>query len=168
MHKFWPTSAVIGKVEMRVVVDTNIIVKATEYNMNHLRVLLAISATEKEHKLVLDYENKLLREYEDNAGEHSLYRKWFKELQSGSKIFWSNGNLNQTHSQALIRHGLHEPEDHVVVALAANTDKYIVTEDSDFGVGNPQRAQSHSGVLTYLQRTMNITVHTAAQAVSNL
>lgn len=148
---------------MRVVVDTNIIVKAVkEHEPDHLGVILSIR---QKHTLVLDFERRLLGEYEDNLGREALYRKWLKELERQTRIEWSNGHLDNAHRQRLIQLGLHEEEDHVIVALADHTDRYIVTEDSDFGKGDSVRAQAYMGVLSYLTGTMGMTVHTAAEAV---
>ena len=53
---------------MRVVIDTNIIVKAVKkHEPNHLRVILFLAPAG--HKLVLDFEHKLLREYERKIAE---------------------------------------------------------------------------------------------------
>ncbi len=154
---------------MRVVIDTNIVVKAArDLEPDHLRVILSVSDRQTEHRLVLDHERRLLGEYEDNLRGTELYRKWLKELLTQRKVEWSSGRLDARHRRELSQRGLHEPEDHVVVALAWHTGKYVVTEDSDFGKGDSQRAQVHRAVLDYLTNTMGLTVHTAGEALSVL
>jgi len=152
---------------MRVVIDTNIIVKAIEDGEPEHTMTIHL-VIYKRHKLVLDYENKLLEEYRDNLQNRKLFQKWFKTVEIASLIEWSDGHLSQTHTQNLTRLGLHEEEDHVIVALAWHTDKYVVTEDSDFGKGGPARAQSHLKALNYLTNTMGLTIHSAVEALTQL
>jgi predicted nucleic acid-binding protein len=134
---------------MRVVIDTNIIVCATcRDSWPHLTVLALVRSSNC--YLMLDHDQILLGEYRRNVGRKLLFQKWYKDLQSKGQISWANGRLPQRIAHALCQRGCHEPEDHVVVALALKGDKYLVTEDSDFGKGEPKRATTHQSVLRYL------------------
>ena len=150
---------------MRVVIDTNIIVKAVkEYAPSHIRVIYLV---QPKHKLVLDFEGRLQREYRDEVGSEAMYQKWFHELQKNNRIEWHHGRLPNRHQSELRAVGLHEEEDHIVVALALNTDRYVITEDSDFGKGHPERSQYHMEVLHYLTNEIGIRVRSAEEALAD-
>ena len=46
--------------------------------------------------------------------------------------------------------------------------RYIITEDSDFGKGDTEKAEHHADVLHYLTNQMQLTVHDAKDALSIL
>jgi hypothetical protein len=56
--------------------------------------------------------------------------------------------------------------DRVVVGLALDSDRYIVTEDSDFGKGSSIKASEHRDVLDFLTARLGLTVHDATEACS--
>ena len=60
--------------------------------------------------------------------------------------------------------------DRIIVALALETrnDRYIITEDSDFGKGDTEKAEQHAHVLRYLTDQLQLTVHDAGEALSIL
>ena len=60
--------------------------------------------------------------------------------------------------------------DRIIVALALETrnDRYIITEDSDFGKGDTEKAEQHADVLQYLTNQLQLTVHGANEALSFL
>jgi len=152
---------------MRVVIDTNILVGAAkDLSTDHIAVLTLLYIFKQ--SLMLDYEEVLLGEYRDNVGRCVLFQKWYQAMQTGQLICWGNGHLPQRMAAELRRRHFHESEDQVVVALAVHGDKYIVTEDSDFGKGNIVRAIEHRDVLAYLTHDLRLIVHNAREACERL
>lgn len=148
---------------MNVVIDTNILRKAVVDNSwEHIKVMSNLDTFS--HYLTLDYENLLFREYQDEVGQCSLFQKWYSEMAKKHHIYYCSHNITKRHAQELLRIGFHEPEDHIVVGLALNADKYVVTEDSDFGKGDENRAAAHHQVLCYFNEQMGLTVHCANEA----
>ena len=152
---------------MRIVLDTNIIVKAIkDSSWDHLAVLNLLRLFEQ--NLLLDYEGILFGEYRANAGNHDLFQKWFQEMQNRGLLLWESGHLSNRVAGELRRHHLHEPGDHVVIALAINGDHYIITEDSDFGKGDSARAAHHQDAWNYLCNELMLTIHDAREACEKL
>lgn len=152
---------------MRVVIDTNILCKAAEhFSQDHIAVMVFTSKLG--HYLVLDHDLQLFNEYQSEVGNSSLFQKWYQEMQGKSQIYWANGHISHRIARELKKRCFHEPEDHVVVALAIKTDKYIVTEDSDFGKDDPRRAAEHQAALAYLTNNLGLTVHDAGEAYATL
>jgi len=152
---------------MQVVLDTNVLCDAViASSISHVAVMASIPT--KHHRIVLDHDGRLLKQYRDNLSRHLLFRKWYLELQMRSLIDFANGHLIQRIAQDLTVLGLHEPEDHVIVSLAINSSKYIITEDSDFGKGPSPRALDHQDVLTHLKHSVGLTLHDATEASHHL
>jgi hypothetical protein len=152
---------------MRVVIDCNIVVEgAVRAEMDCVSVLMRVRDGEA-HCLVLDHVGRVEREYRGNAGGSEFFRKWYQEVTVSKRPCWSAGALARRHRRALQNEGFHEPSDHVYVALAEETDRYLVTHDSDFGKGsNP--ARNNAAALGYMTGTMGLTIHTAAEATRRL
>ncbi len=53
----------------------------------------------------------------------------------------------------------------VLLALEARNDRYIITEDSDFGKGETEKAEQHADVLHDLTNQLQLTVHDAKEAL---
>ncbi len=121
----------------------------------------------QKHQLTLDYEGILLRGYEGNVGGHALYKKWYSEIIKKSCTYYCSHHVARKIVTRLKKKGLHEDEDHLIIGLAINSDKYIVTEDSDFGIGCDVCAQEHSDVLEYLN-VIGVKVHNATDACNYL
>jgi hypothetical protein len=73
-------------------------------------------------------------------------------------------------SEKLTDMGFTGEVDRILVALALDkgNDQYIITEDSDFGKGDTEKAKEHNDVLHYLTNQLQLTVHDANEALSNL
>ena len=73
-------------------------------------------------------------------------------------------------SKTLIGMGFTGEVDRIIVALALETrnDRYIITEDSDFGKGDTEKAKEHKDVLDYLTNQLQLTVHDANESLSSL
>ncbi len=152
---------------MQIVIDTNILYKAAhDFSQDHMAVMTF--TVYLKHQLVLDHKGDLLKEYREEVGKYGLFQKWYKELQNKRLIHYCNGVLSSRIAQTLTELGLHEPEDHVVVALALNSGKYIVTEDSDFGKGDLARAAEHEVVREHLTNDLGLLLHDATEACEQL
>ena len=148
---------------MIVVIDTNILRKAVADNSwEHVCVLVNLNTFN--HYLAVDYENLLLGEYQDELGSYLLFQKWYTETVKRNHIYYCSHHLTNKHKKELIRLGFHEPKDMIIVGLAWSADKYIVTEDSDFGKGQENRAAAHCQVLKYFNEQMGLTIHCANEA----
>lgn len=152
---------------MRVVIDCNIVVLGTvKFDLDAVSVLARVR-DDKDHSIVLDFEECVSGEYRGNAGGSEFFQKWFKAVTTEKAPCWSAGKLSNLHRKRLRGLGFHEPSDHVYVALADETDHYIVTQDSDFGKsGNP--ARDNTAALDYMTGIMGLTVHNAVEACATL
>lgn len=149
---------------MRIVIDTNILVNGIRLSStNHLAVIHLIYIFE--HYLTIDHEGNLLREYIDNVGGLPIFEKWFKEMTNLNLVYMTSGRLSNRITDELTGLKLHEPEDRLLVALALKGDKYVITEDSDFGKGVADRSKDHASVLTYLSEDLGLTVHDSEEAL---
>lgn len=72
------------------------------------------------------------------------------------------------HRRRLIQLGCHEDSDHVFIAVATRADRYLVSEDSDFGKGHGSRVADKPGLAGYLMETLGLTVDDASEACIRL
>lgn len=152
---------------MRIVIDTNVLCKAAlEFSPDHIAIMVFMNKLG--YYLVLDHKQQLLKEYLTKVRNSQLFQKWYQEMLKRNQVHWANGQITRRIAEELKKRDLHEPEDHIVVALAINTDKYIITEDSDFGKGDPRRAAQNQIALTYLTNDLNLVVHDVVEASDNL
>jgi predicted nucleic acid-binding protein len=152
---------------MNIVIDTNILCKALiDISLKHLRLILNINTFN--HFITLDHDDLLLGEYQRNLEQYPFYQKWYKEMVTQHQIFYCNHKIINRHAHNLSRLGFHGPIDCIIVGLADHADKYIVSEDSDFGKGNERRAAEYIPVLRYLNEQMGLTVHDVNEAINKL
>jgi hypothetical protein len=148
---------------MNVTIDTNILKKALEDDsLQHISLMFRIR--DRKHCITLDFQSLLLNEYNDVLGQYRLFQKWYTELQSNSQIYYCDHKVHQKHETKLLELGFHEPEDMVVLGLAFHADKYLVTEDSDFGKGDARRAQANLKILEYISNDMEVIIHDTQEA----
>ncbi|MEA1869809.1 MAG: hypothetical protein U9N09_06670 [Euryarchaeota archaeon] len=159
---------------MKIALDTNIICKACDYNWDCIGVLSRIH-DDANHGILHDTGKRLSSEYRRNAGGCELFEKWYTVM--GSKengIHYLPIDLDRNYkkiSETLIGMGFTGEVDRILVALALETrnDRYIIiTEDSDFGKGDTEKAKEHNDVLQYLTNKLQLTVHDAGEALSFL
>jgi hypothetical protein len=131
-----------------------------------MHVLLKIRS-ESSHKILHDNGNKVRGEYWKNARECEFFEKWYKEMETGYKISYSPATLNKRIADSLHEMKFTGEVDRILVALALKTgnDKYIITEDSDFGKGDTEKAEQHADVRHYLTNQLQLTVHDAEEAL---
>lgn len=145
-------------------IDTNILINAfSKHELDHLSVTM-IFTSDKRLKIGCDNTGNIVQhEYEKNVGKLPLFRKWFVRLVENQSIHMCNGKLAKRHRDKLSKLGCHEPSDHVFVAVAFNSGKVLVTEDSDFGKGPKGHEEPHPQALKYLSEEMQIQVYDAPE-----
>lgn len=160
---------------MKIALDTNIICKACDHDWDCIGVMSRIR-DDANHGILHDTGNKLSNEYWRNARGCELFEKWYTAM--GSKengihylLIDLDRNYRKT-SKTLVDMGFTGEVDRILVALALETrndnDRYIITEDSDFGKGDDRKADEHKDVLQYLTNQLQLTVHDAKEALSTL
>jgi predicted nucleic acid-binding protein len=150
---------------MIVTLDTNQIIKACkEQSWAHIDVLSLIRT--RGHTVGLDLEGRILAEYRNNCSGIELFEKWYTEI--WQRVERVSGQLADAHAKRLMSFGCHEPSDHVFIAVAHKTDRYLVTEDSDMAKGHVARALAKADVAKYLRDTLGLTVHDANEARNHL
>lgn len=132
-----------------------------DFSIEHISVMTNL--INKNHRLTLDHLGILLGDYERNVGKHDLFKKWISEIAKKSRIYFCDHKVAGSIANNLIKCGLHETEDHHLVGLALHSDNYIISEDSDFGVGCDERANEHKLVYKYLT-SIGLKVQTAPDA----
>jgi predicted nucleic acid-binding protein len=149
-----------------VTIDTNIIIKAwLDGEQPHIQVLSLVAAL-PHLKYGLDCEGHIDKEYRRKCSANEFFEKWHKEI--WEKVVLIDGCLEKRHTGALTKCGCHESSDHVFVAVAFHADKYLITEDSDFGKGHVDRMLAKAAVLDYLEKKLGLTVHDAKEARKHL
>lgn len=145
---------------MRVVVDTNILVKAfEETDIPTLRMLLSHFSDENpDMMIVIDFKNVVRGEYQTEVGHTAAFQKWFTLLESNNQIEYQDGTLANRIATKLREMGFHEASDQTFVALGLKTDKTIITEDSDYGKGKPEKAEPNLHILRYMQEELHLRI----------
>lgn len=145
-----------------IVIDTNIWVRTMvneEFDVECDEALHQFLLT-KRMRLVLDYEGEIMQEYNDNVREERRFQIWMKRLDAEQRKCWVSSRLSERYGKALRDLGFHEAEDHVFVGAAMNADKFIISEDSDYGVHGETDKQK---VIAYMKEQMGLQVVSAAQ-----
>jgi len=152
---------------LRVVIDTNILVRGSiERSIPHNNIMSLMLL--RQHYLLLDFNGRLRKQYHDNVGFDIYFQKWYKELQTKKRLQWFNGCPGAKLKEELRKRNLHDKVDQIIVALSLNGDKYVITEDSDFGKGDSPKAAQQRILLEYLVNDLNLTVHDACEARAKL
>jgi hypothetical protein len=126
------------------------------------------------HGILHDTDGKLLNEYRNKAGGYGFFQKWYQEIEKKENgIHYLFANLDRNYrkiSETLVDMGFTGEVDRIIVALALETrnDRYIITEDSDFGKGDTEKAEQNAKVLQYLTNQLELSVHDAGEALSFL
>ena len=161
---------------MKIALDTNIICKACDPNNPNTACMGVITRIlyDANHGIVHDTDGKLLNEYRNKAGGYGFFQKWYQEMEKKENgIHYLFVDLDRNYkkiSETLIGMGFTGEVDRILVALALETrnDQYIITEDSDFGKGDTEKAKENEHVLHYLTNKLQLTVHDAGEALSFL
>lgn len=138
---------------MDIVLDTNILVGAINNDANYrLDASQAYSKflLDANMKLAFDIKGEIKQEYDDNLRNIRKYQLEYQHLCQQQRIVYYSSNIPVRVKQHLLSIGFHEEEDHVFFGVAYNSDKIIVTNDSDYGVTNDE---DKIVVAEYMQET---------------
>lgn len=151
---------------MRVTVDTNILINAFQkFSRLHQGVLSLIEATEA--VICLDIGQMITHEYRKELSGVEQFEKWYQEMFTCFDSRYK-GRLPSKHVKKLTKCGCHEDSDHVFIAVAWESGRILLTEDSDMGKGPKGQIPPHDQALAYLESVLNLTVHDAQEALSML
>ena len=161
------------RLSVKIALDTNIICKACDYNWDCIGVLSRIR-DDANHGILHDVGGKLPNEYQNNAGGYEFFRNWYQEMERKENgIHYVFVDLDRNYgkiSKTLTDMDFTGEVDRILVALALDkrNDQYSITEDSDFGKGDTEKAKEHADVLQYLTNQLQLTVYDAGGALSIL
>ncbi|OHD14521.1 MAG: hypothetical protein A2Y41_12725 [Spirochaetes bacterium GWB1_36_13] len=139
------------------VLDTNVIVNSINNNLDCHSIMILFYVN-RELKIGIDYNGKILKEYHDNCSRDEFFRKWYQELQNKGQIEYRDGKLDSAIKISLKNLGFHEEEDTFFVAVALNSDKNLITEDSDYGKGNSEKAEKNQKILEFMKKNLNLNI----------
>ncbi|MBY0244657.1 MAG: hypothetical protein K2Q03_04285 [Sphingobacteriaceae bacterium] len=150
-----------------IVLDTNIF-HAANINFSDASSVLHLFLLKDCLMLCFDHETKIYGEYMKQSCVR-LIQLWFKELnKSKNRIEYASSDLNDDVRYKLNCLGFHEESDQAFVGLAINASAAIVTEDSDYGKGCPERARDKQDVLRYLEEFLSLGVYDYSEAVNKI
>lgn len=123
---------------MYVVLDTNVWVNAfSEYGnkkyMNDSFMIISDFMQIEDYMLAVDNRGFVLSEYDRELDKNRFYQLFINQLRNGCRIYYVDGTLNSSVRDKLMKLGFHEESDQIFTAVALNTDKYIISDDSDYG-----------------------------------
>lgn len=154
---------------MRFVLDTIILKRA--FNNESLDCVALVSCFYRNSKLgiVFDSGDCIIEEqYRRYLQDNQMYQKWLVSMFEGNQVLYMSGNLNAKIKRKLEELGFHESSDQVFVAVALNSDKNLVSEDSDYGKGNEDRANrpEKQEVLKYMTETLGLNVMDSVEGLN--
>lgn len=100
--------------------------------------------------LNLDQEGHIAAEYR-RVRSTERYQKWLTAMYERDGVRFTSGHLVHAVKDQLLALGFHQESDHVYVATALRTDKTLVSEDGDYGIGPSSRAAENFAVASYLR-----------------
>lgn len=151
------------------VIDTNLWHKAfNDYSSDAMSILHLIKMSAS-LGVSLDHEQKVLSEYGKQSCAEFI-RRWIYSVfcSTPSKLGHYSSALDFTIQNNLQQLGF-EIDDMPFVGLTINSDKIIITEDSDYGKGNERRAQEicKQNVLCYLTM-LELTIFDYSEAMQKI
>jgi hypothetical protein len=151
---------------MNITIDTNILIQAfQDVSLKHIDLVMVVRLFG--HCITMDHAKELEGEYENKLSKNTLFQKWYKEFSPTRTQFCDCRVINR-HLIQLNRFGFHDHIDQIALGIACNSDKYLLTEDSDFGKGDSQKAIEHLNVKSYITNQMQVVLHDATEAYINL
>lgn len=152
-----------------IVLDTNIFHAAFNDSTSDAMSVLHKIKTDIKLGICLDNEYEIIDEYFGQSCSE-LIQRWILRTFGNipNKIYYCSSNLDDCVEFELKRLNF-EPADLPFVGTAYNSDKIIVTEDSDYGVGSNLKAQTpiKQSVLQYLQ-SIGMTIYDYNSAMLSL
>ena len=126
---------------MRIVLDTNIWVYAMRQEENNKHLLECVTIISnflqtKSDDLAVDTGREILKEYADNLKDAQAFQVMLMQLRNENRIQYVDAGLPQKITKRLDSFHFHEAEDRIFLGTAYNSDKYLITDDSDYNVGD--------------------------------
>jgi len=153
---------------MKFVIDTIILIKGFQLHSLDCFALIGHFYDNSALAIAFDTEkNIIVKEYRQNLKHNEMFQKWLVAMTEANKVFYLSGKLEQKIKKKLVKLGFHEPSDQVFVAVALHSDKNIITEDSDYGKGNEERAgeTAKQNVLRYMTQDLKLNVMDAKESL---
>lgn len=153
---------------MQIVIDTNIWKKACTSESFDCLMFISNFMQTPEDSLAVDYSYSMLNEYEDNVKEEPLYKHFIGQLHREKRVEYGPSDIPRVYKAGLDRVGFHEPEDRVFLGRAYHADKYLVTEDSDYGLSPDQNKNDDHALAKkdYIENTMGVKLVNSENALS--
>ncbi|MDO4284052.1 MAG: PIN domain-containing protein [Eubacteriales bacterium] len=153
---------------MNKVIDTNIwrygFLHDEEYRMDCANFLYAFIMN-RQDSMAMDAGGKMLSEYNRNLRQDPEFRKTFVQLQRDNRISHVVSRIPMRHKERLRALGFHEEEDHVFLGTALQADRYLVSEDSDYGTrGQKEKQQANQ----YMRETLGIMLRNSEEALEDI
>ena len=155
---------------MYITIDTNILYKGFNVNSMECTALMMLFFYRDELILAVDMCNsEIIKEYRKELNSNEFFQKWYTAI-SQKQIAFFPGKLSSSIKNELLKRKFHEPPDHVFVAVALNSDKIIITEDSDYGKGEEAKANTpeKQEVLRYMSQDLGLTVMNSKEGLTFL
>jgi len=153
---------------MRLVLDTNILIRACNNESPACIALIWRFYGNSELGIAFDSGQGVIeREYRQNLQDNEMYQKWMVAMFEGHQVSHVSGKLDAKIKRELKKRGFHESADQVFVAVALNSDKNLVSEDSDYGKGDEVRAKSpeKQEVLRYMTENLEMNIMDSAEGL---
>jgi len=127
------------------------------FNEASLRALTLLEEIKSRHRIGVDFEYRILREYFRYARADSHVGQWLRVIIGRSdKVVWRAGNVASERKNKLLNDLGFDRADLVFVGVAAEgPDKVIVSEESDYS----------EPVRDYLAREMQVRVLSVGEAL---
>lgn len=152
---------------MVLTIDTNILVKAFVNEEPVHRAIVSL-LTSGGSSLGHDHEGIIHREYESNVGRRIGFRKWYTRLHQLRAIYFCTYKIPERDRECLVTLGCKGIEDHAFIGVAFNSDRILISEDSDVGKGPKGHEPPHCDILKYLTTKMGLKVFDADEALQSL
>ena len=145
---------------MRIVIDTNIWVKAFVEKELELDCIEAFSMFSVDDSMVLSLDDKgeILREYRDNIKNNRRFELEWKKLGQRNRLWYTTSKLDRRIIERLDELDFQEAEDRIFVGVALHSDKVIVTEDSDYGA---KGEEDYKRVFEYMRDMLGLRVYSS-------
>ncbi len=153
---------------MKFVIDTNILIKGFQLHSIECFALIGLFYDNAALSIAFDVEKSvILQEYRQNLNHNEMFQKWLVAMFQANKVFYVSGKLEEKIRKKLVKFGFHESSDQTFVAVALHSDKNIITEDSDYGKGNEERAgeTAKQNVLRYMTQDLKLNVMDAKESL---
>ena len=148
---------------MIITIDTNILIRAFVNEDPYHRDVTAF-VSRPSSMVGMDTNNVILNEYQKNLGRSPGFQKWLTRLWQKHLIHQCDGSLPNRHSSRLREYLCGQSTDQTFIGVAFNSDKILISEDSDVGKGPKGCDPPHCHAGEYLAKVMGIQVYDAEEA----